>query len=137
MGLITTQHAGFGTPKPDPKQAADPKPVTGFDYAGQPMRSIDAHYNGRPEHMAPGTAATNQQTATEAPGDTHTSSATSTTITSDATTTPFRDAPDHVMESRTHRSGARKWPKWSLEKRAKLSQKLREKYARIRAAKET
>jgi hypothetical protein len=29
---------------------ADPKPVTGFDYAGQPMKP-GGHYNGRPEHM--------------------------------------------------------------------------------------
>ena len=34
------------------QQQADPKPVTGFDYAGQPMRTADAHYNGRPEHQA-------------------------------------------------------------------------------------
>lgn len=53
MGLITTQHAGFGQQKPDPKQKADPKPVTGFDYAGQPMKP-GTFYNGRPEHMAKG-----------------------------------------------------------------------------------
>jgi hypothetical protein len=33
---------------------ADPKPVTGFDYAGQPMKP-GAHYNGRPEHMGSNT----------------------------------------------------------------------------------
>lgn len=52
MGLITTQHPGFGTNKPKPEQLANPKPVTGFDYAGQPMRG-NAFYNGRPEHMDP------------------------------------------------------------------------------------
>ncbi len=52
MGLITTQSVGFGDPKPNPNQKADPKPVTGFDYAGQPIRD-GAFYNGRPEHMKP------------------------------------------------------------------------------------
>lgn len=31
---------------------ANPKPVTGFDYAGQPMKA-GGFYNGRPEHCAP------------------------------------------------------------------------------------
>ena len=52
MGLITTQILGFGQAKPDKKQEADPKPVSGFDYAGQPMKP-GAFYNGRPEHMGP------------------------------------------------------------------------------------
>lgn len=58
MGLITTQHEGFGQAKPftegtvDGKNKADPKPVNGFNYAGQPMKEGD-FYNGRPEHMAP------------------------------------------------------------------------------------
>lgn len=52
MGLITTQHAGFGQNKPDPKQAANPKPVRGFNYAGEPMKPGD-FYNGRPEHQRP------------------------------------------------------------------------------------
>lgn len=52
MGLITTQHAGFGQNKPDPKQKADPKPVRGFNYAGEPMKD-GQFYNGRPEHMGP------------------------------------------------------------------------------------
>jgi len=52
MGIITTQILGFGQSKPDPKTSADPKPVRGFDYAGQPMKE-GTYYNGRPEHMAP------------------------------------------------------------------------------------
>lgn len=52
MGLITTQVLGFGQPKPDPQQKADPKPVRGFNYAGEPMKEGD-FYNGRPENMKP------------------------------------------------------------------------------------
>ena len=52
MGIITTQILGFGQPKPSAKQQADPKPVRGFNYAGQPMADGE-YYNGRPEHMAP------------------------------------------------------------------------------------
>src|SRR5215831_11936580 len=55
MGLITTQSIGFGDPKPQPNQKADPKPVTGFDYAGQPIKP-GGYYNGRPEHQSPDTA---------------------------------------------------------------------------------
>src|ERR1041385_6615365 len=52
MGLINTQVLGFGEPKPKTEQKADPKPVRGFNYAGQPMNDGE-FYNGRPEHMKP------------------------------------------------------------------------------------
>ena len=44
MPVITTKNLGL-----DPA-TANPKPVTGFNYAGQPMKPGE-HYNGRPEHM--------------------------------------------------------------------------------------
>jgi hypothetical protein len=44
--MITTKTAGL-----DP-EIANPKPVTGFDYAGQPMKQ-GSFYNGRPEHQDP------------------------------------------------------------------------------------
>ena len=45
MPIITTKVLGISASE------ADPKPTTGFDYAGQPMKP-GAPYNGRPEHMA-------------------------------------------------------------------------------------
>jgi hypothetical protein len=44
--MLTTKSVGI-TP-----ETANPKPVTGFDYAGQPMKPND-FYNGRPEHQNP------------------------------------------------------------------------------------
>jgi hypothetical protein len=43
MPIITTKALGL-------EPEADPKPVTAFDYAGQPIPP-GGHYNGRPEHM--------------------------------------------------------------------------------------
>jgi hypothetical protein len=45
--MITTKSVGLIDP-----ETANPKPVTGFDYAGQPMRP-NSFYNGRPEHQDP------------------------------------------------------------------------------------
>jgi hypothetical protein len=44
--MLSTKSVGL-----DP-ETANPKPVTGFDYAGQPMKP-NSFYNGRPEHMDP------------------------------------------------------------------------------------
>jgi hypothetical protein len=44
--MITTKSVGITA------ETANPKPVTGFDYAGQPMKP-DSFYNGRPEHQDP------------------------------------------------------------------------------------
>jgi K+-transporting ATPase c subunit len=44
--MITTKVLGL--------TEANPKPVRGVNYAGQPM-SDDEYYNGRPEHMGPNT----------------------------------------------------------------------------------
>jgi hypothetical protein len=44
--MLTTKSVGLDS------ETANPKPVTGFDYAGQPMKP-DSFYNGRPEHMDP------------------------------------------------------------------------------------
>lgn len=47
--MLTTKSAGITS------ETANPKPVTGFDYAGQPMKPND-FYNGRPEHQDPSTS---------------------------------------------------------------------------------
>jgi hypothetical protein len=47
--MLTTKSVGLDS------ETANPKPVTGFDYAGQPMKP-NSFYNGRPEHMAPAQA---------------------------------------------------------------------------------
>ncbi len=44
MPIITTKILGVNE--------ADPKPATGFNYAGEPMKPGD-FYNGRPEHQGP------------------------------------------------------------------------------------
>jgi hypothetical protein len=46
MPIITTKILG--------KEDADPRPVTGVNYAGEPMKPGD-YYNGRPEHQGPHT----------------------------------------------------------------------------------
>ena len=130
MGLITTQNAGFGSPKPDPQQAADPKPVTGFNYAGQLMRPGEP-YNGRPEHMDPTTASEQSEHATEALqnlqplilGDPH-------RLTTETDKLPFREGPGRLGESHTSserlvRPVVRRKSHWTLEKRAALSEKVR------------
>lgn len=47
MPILTTKVLGL-----DEKEKADPHPVTGINYAGEPMKP-GAFYNGRPEHMDP------------------------------------------------------------------------------------
>jgi hypothetical protein len=47
MPILTTKLLGL-----DEKDKADPRPVTGINYAGQPMKPGE-FYNGRPEHMDP------------------------------------------------------------------------------------
>ncbi len=49
MPVITTNIIG--------KSEANPKPVTGVNYAGEPMKPGD-YYNGRSEHCAPDVANT-------------------------------------------------------------------------------
>lgn len=53
MAMLTTKSAGITS------ETANPKPVTGFDYAGQPMKP-NSFYNGRPEHCAPAASDTPQ-----------------------------------------------------------------------------
>jgi K+-transporting ATPase c subunit len=62
--MITTKVLGLNE--------ANPKPVRGVNYAGQPM-SDDEYYNGRPEHMGPNTTS-----------NTTSYSVTNTPVTSDA-----------------------------------------------------
>jgi hypothetical protein len=57
--MLTTKSVGITS------ETANPKPVTGFDYAGQPMKP-GSHYNGRPEHCDP---AASTSTSTVAAGD--------------------------------------------------------------------
>jgi hypothetical protein len=133
MGLITTQNAGFGSPTPKPNQPADPKPVTGFNYAGQPMRPGDS-YNGRPEHMAP----TDQDQTKTTPGASQTLTDTAQTTDTDNNNT---NGPNQVVVSRTHglTSGLTSSGKWTAEKRRQFSEKMkawhRDRKAKQRAGK--
>jgi hypothetical protein len=62
--MITTKSVGITA------ETANPKPVTGFDYAGQPMRP-GSFYNGRPEHCDPAVSTSTVQpvaAAVDTPG---------------------------------------------------------------------
>jgi hypothetical protein len=52
--MLTTKSVGITS------ETANPKPVTGFDYAGQPMKPND-FYNGRPEHQDPSSSTSTVQ----------------------------------------------------------------------------
>jgi K+-transporting ATPase c subunit len=56
--MITTKVLGLNE--------ANPKPVRGVNYAGQPM-SDDEYYNGRPEHQAPNESKSSSYSITNTP----------------------------------------------------------------------
>lgn len=60
--MLTTKILGL-----DPA-TANPKPVRGVNYAGQPM-SDDEYYNGRPEHQAPNESKSSSYSITNTPNE--------------------------------------------------------------------
>ncbi len=58
--MLTTKSVGLTS------ETANPKPVTGVNYAGEPMKPGD-YYNGRLEHCAPDVANTHQTRVSATP----------------------------------------------------------------------